>query len=126
MSNDRRILDSHEYSTMASTWTRYLCVRHLRPGLAAAEICQYEVLCDFNPYDEDDNPVETPTEVGGKKVIGLEDGYLVGGKLGPESDSTYEYTPAGLNDTIGWITKNHFHLNDISRATLKKALQRPV
>ncbi len=47
--------------------------------------------------------------------------------LGPENDdSTYEYSPAGLNDAIGWIAENHFHLNDISRATLKKALQGSV
>ena len=62
-----------------SHWTQYLCVRRVRPGLAAVEICKYEVLCDFSPYDEDDNPVEIPREMDGKKVIGFEDGFLVGG-----------------------------------------------
>ena len=124
MSSDRRILDSREYSTRVSNWTQYLCVRHVRLGLTAVEICRYEVLCDFNRYDEDDNPVEIPTEIDGKKVIRFEDGYLMGGELGPEDDdSTYEYTLADLNCAMGWITENRFHLNDVSRATLKKALQ---
>ena len=127
MSSDRRILESRQYSTRVSHWTQYLCIRHVRPGLAAVEICKYEVLCDFSPYDEDDNPVEIPREMDGKKVIGFEDGFLVGGELGPEDDdSTYEYTLADLNSTLEWIEENHFHLNDISRATVKRALQGPV
>ena len=127
MSSDRRILDSREYSTRVSNWTQYLCVRHVRLGLAAAEICRYEVLCEFNGYDEDGNPVEIPTEIDGKKVIRFEDGYLMGGELGPEDDdSTYEYTLADLNCAMGWITENRFHLDHVSRATLKKALQGPL
>lgn len=122
MSSDRRILESRQYSTRVSHWTQYLCIRHVRPGLAAVEICKYEVLCDFSPYDEDDNPVEIPREMDGKKVIGFEDGFLVGGELGPEDDdSTYEYTLADLNSALEWIGENHFHLNDISRATVKRA-----
>lgn len=127
MSKERRVLDNHEYSTMVSTWTRYLCVRHVRPGVAAAEICQYEPLCEFNPYDEDGNEIEIPSVVDGKHVIRFEDGYLVGGELGPESDdSIYEYNVTELADVTEWIEKNHFHLTDNSHAILKKALQEPV
>ena len=127
MSSDRRILDSRLYGTLVSHWTQYLCIRHVRPGLAVVEICKYEVLCEFDPYDEGDNPVEIPTQIDGKKVIGYEDDLLVGGELVlKDDDSTYEYTPADLNGAIAWIATTRFRLNDISRATLKRALQGPV
>jgi hypothetical protein len=127
MSNKPCILDSHETSTMLSTWTEYLCVRRLKPGAAIAEICVYEILCEFSRYDEDDNELEIPTEVAGKEVVRYEDGYLVGGALGRRNDdSYYEYTIKDLDDLKEWIRANDFELNDIALTTLDKALRETV
>ena len=112
---------------MVSNWTRYLCVRHVRPGAGAAEICAYEPLCEFDPYDEDGNPVDIPTEIDGKPVVRFEDGYLVGGELSPENDeSIYEYTSKTLHGLQEWIKDNHFEISDISLAMIKKALEEPA
>jgi hypothetical protein len=95
--------------------------------VAVVEICAYEPLCEFKREDEDGNEKELPLEIDGKEVGGFEDGYLIGVELGPENDdSSYEYTVGELYDLKQWIKSEHFDLDDIALATLKKALRETV
>ena len=58
--------------TLVSVWNH--------DGTAKVEICQYEVLAEVE-RDDDGNELPLPKHIGGKEVISVEDGYIVGGAV---------------------------------------------
>ena len=126
MSVERQILDSREASTMASTWREFLCVRNVQPGVAIAEICQYEVLCEYQTLEDDEgNPVALPDTYNGKKVVGVEDGYVVGGELQcdeDDDDKACEYTSNSFAKAVEWLKKTGFAASSETLTALRNAL----
>ena len=114
----REIIASREGSSMVSTWIEYLCVRRVSPGQGRVEICQYEALAEFEDTDEDGNDVEPPDEYEGKIVVGVEDGYLVGGDLACWDDRHFAYGKHTIDEALDWIERQHFKTSDQIRQNL--------
>jgi hypothetical protein len=126
MSTERTIITQRETGTMLSTWTEYLCVRRIRRGVAIVEICGHEPFCEFDSEDEDGNEIPIPDYYEGKKVFGVDYGYLVGEELGLISDDAeyqFLYTEDELNELMEWINNSGFKLNNDMVASVKKALR---
>ncbi len=100
----------------------YLCVRNIRPGTAIAEICQYEGLAEYHGTDDDGNEIQMPKTYVGKKVFGVEDGYLVGGELGPNDGMDFECDERSIDELVKWLTQEGFDVNADILKCLKLAL----
>ena len=75
-----KILTSHEASTMVSMWNEYLRLDKNGDCTAYLKICQYEILGEAE-RDEDGKALQVSEYVNDKEVVGIEDGYFVGGAL---------------------------------------------
>jgi hypothetical protein len=78
------ILLTGEFSTMASSWSEYLClectegqvVLSSRGYTALAELSQYEV-----ESEDGETAYDIPEIIDGQVVVGQEDEYIMGGEL---------------------------------------------
>lgn len=86
MASDLEVLTYREASTMVSAWTEYLCLRMISSGRYVLEVCQYEPLAEYRGFDDNGKERQVPKMVNGKQVVGVEDGYLVGGELECSND----------------------------------------
>lgn len=111
MTNDYpKVISVREGWGMTSTWKEYLRLSQDDDGRAMLEVCRYEALAE-TPDDEDwDGPL--PEEIDGKKVVGVEDDYIVGGELARWDDRTLTYSAADIDRAIRWIGSLHFKLTD--------------
>lgn len=77
------ILAEHERSSMVSTWTEYLVLeRQATSKNWKLFVGKYEVLAECLAfYDEDTNEFKLPKKINGQSVVGIEDGWVVGGPL---------------------------------------------
>lgn len=116
MANDLTIITWREASSMASAWTEYLCVRRLSTGRARLEICQYEALAENSFFDDDGNELPIPTHIDGKKVVTVEDGYVVGGDLAcndvHDAAQAFEFKTGDKARVNKWLSDVHFDLSE--------------
>lgn len=105
---------------MVSTWNEYLCLNSDRDGQCRVEVCQYEALAEFDWADEDGNEREVPTEYEGQQVVGVEDGYLVGGELACGDDRYFEYDAQTIDAALAWIKEQDFDVPSSMREFLVK------
>lgn len=85
--NEVIVLAQREYSTMSSTWMEYLTLTKGQEHRYLIASASYDALAEANEYfNEEKDDYEIPTEINGKKVIGVEDGYIIGGELGINMD----------------------------------------
>ncbi|MGJ4901883.1 hypothetical protein ACQR0V_09955 [Bradyrhizobium sp. HKCCYLS2058] len=114
-----KILDSREQSTMVSNWTEYLRLSKPDNERALLEICQYESLGE-QTSDDEGVPEEPPDEIDGKRVIGVEDGIIIGGALVCYNDSI-SFTKQTLPDAISWLD-DYWHSSDELVGELARAV----
>ena len=109
-----KVINWGEQSTMASTWTEYLCIERLTKDDFELSIRSYEVLGEAMDYSDDDGNWDLPDEIGGMKVMGLEDEYVVGGNLVLHSEDYGEVKFSDPQDkevsdwlkSVGWDNDN--------------------
>jgi len=119
MAGEFEILAFREASTMASSWTEYLCLKTTSTGTRVLEVCQYEPLAEYQGCDEDGNELPIPKMIGGKVVVGVEDGYLVGGNLSRSSDDMWVALEGQTPEDLYAVVKEWGFSVDVP---LKKAL----
>jgi hypothetical protein len=92
------IVDSIEQSTMVSSWTEHLCLRRAAEGKWCLDIRGYEVIGEASEYQNDEG--DLPDQIGGRDVIGTEDGLVVVDNLVPHSDDypLYEFDRFDANE----------------------------
>lgn len=86
-----RVVDSIEQSTIASSWTEYLCL-HRSPGTHwILDIRGFEVVGETHEYEDEDG--ELPETIDGWDVVGSEDGLVIVNNLVLHSDAypAYEF-----------------------------------
>ena len=120
MSDYPKIISTHEVSTMVSTWNEYLRLNKNDDGTAKLEVCQYEALGQVE-CDEEGNDLPVPDQINGKEVIGVEDGYIIGGTLICHDDKSIIYGPGEIDDAVSWLKSEGFD-NDLI-AELRKAVK---
>jgi hypothetical protein len=106
---------------MVSTWNEYLRLDKNNDGTARLEICQYEVLAEVE-YDEDGNELPLPTQIDRKDIIGVEDGYVVGGSLSCRDDQFLVFGIGEIDVAITWLNNNGFKTDNEIIAELQKAV----
>jgi hypothetical protein len=121
MSDYPMILTGHEASSMVSTWNEYLVLDRNHDGNAKLEICQYEALAEAE-CDDDGNELPLPKHINGKEVIGVEDGYIVGGALACYDDRSLIYGPREIKVAIEWLKTKGFKIDNDLIAELQKAV----
>ena len=73
------ILEQKTKSSMVSSWTEYLCLKMLADNMFELSIRSYDVIGDLSSYyDEEADDYMIPDQIDGQKVVGVEDGYIVG------------------------------------------------
>jgi hypothetical protein len=117
-----KILGSREQSSMASTWTEYLRLSKPHKNSPLLEICMYEGLGE-QKWNEDGEPAELPDKINGKKVVGVDDGIIVGGALGCYSDDdSLSFTKHTLPDAISWLASHKWKSSDELLPEITKAV----
>lgn len=100
------ILQSREGSSMASTWTEYLCLQRLANQKYELSIRGYEVLGEQSDYyNEEKDDYDIPQKINGKEVVGIEDGFIVGGRLVEQSDDlpSFEFYKTEIESVNEWL-----------------------
>jgi hypothetical protein len=117
-----KVLDSRENSSMASTWTEYLRLRVTEPGTALLEVCMYEALAEAPDWSDDDEGRVLPDEIDGKKVIGIDDDWIVGGDLCCIDDNKQlAFDKNNIEQALQWLTETRWRvtsglINELHRA----------
>jgi hypothetical protein len=120
-----KILATRESSTMASTWNEHLRLTKNEDGTASLHVCQYDVLGEYSEYcsaDEAGNTPPLPDEIDGWPVVGVEDGYIVGGQLSPSEEEELTYSAKDVDDAIQWVVSEGFDLTEKLIEELRKAV----
>ena len=85
------VIASVEQSTMASTWTEYLCLHRTSEGKWYLDIRGFEVIGEASDYEDEEGKL--PEQIDGQEVVGIEDGYVTVNNLVLHSNSypVYEF-----------------------------------
>lgn len=96
-----------ESSSMASTWSEYLCLSKGKTKPYKLFIGQYEFLAELDDYyDEDADDYVVPEQIDGKAVVSFEDDYVVGGDLLQQEESdAVEFSSVFDTDVRAWLKK---------------------
>jgi hypothetical protein len=121
MSEYPKILTAHEASSMVSAWNEYLRLDMNDDGTAKLEVCQYDVLAEVE-FDDDGNELPLPKHINGEEVIGVEDGYIVGGALACYDDRSLIYGSREIKVAIEWLKTEGFKIDNDLIAELRKAV----
>jgi len=90
---------------MVSTWTEFLRLSKAGANTAVLEVCMYEGLGELDqPEDEGEEPI-IPEEIDGKKVMGVDDGYIIfGGELLCfDEENRLRYGKADFEGAVKWL-----------------------
>ena len=105
---DLVIVEMRELSTMASSWTEYLCLERTDQQNYTLSVRGYEILGELSDfYDEKIGDHKIPSEINGSEVVRCEDGYIVGGALLiiDDSFSPFRFTVRGPTDMPNWLAQ---------------------
>jgi len=106
-----KIIAVREGSGRTSVWNEYLCLNLNGPGKAALQVCRYEALAEYERPEDDESEIPLPTEIDGKAVVGVEDGYVVGGELARYDDWELVYGIDEIDDVVKQL-KDRFAVDD--------------
>jgi hypothetical protein len=90
-------------------------------GTATLEICQYEALGEVE-FDEDGNELPVPEEINGEEVIGVQDGYIMGGTLACDGDRSLIYDAGEIDAAVEWLKSERFEVDNDLIAELQIAV----
>lgn len=106
MSERLQVIASREVSSMVSSWTEFLCVELDAEGTAFRLFTgRYEALDEVHAYiNPDTEQLDLPEEIDGKKVVGVEDDYVIGGDLTPfEEDELLSLEDPDSEIVCSWL-----------------------
>lgn len=99
------IIATRESYNMLSNYTEYLCLDYTVKGNYKLFQGRYEWLgysSDF--YDDDKDDFVLPPVIDGKKVVGIEDDFVVGGELEVFNDDlVVSFDNNSLDAAISWL-----------------------
>lgn len=115
-------LAEREQSSMSSTWTEYLTISRGQARKHLIAPAWHDALAEADEYyNEDKDEYEIPTHINGHEVIGVEDGYVIGGALGINTDwSGLEFDDPDEPELAQWLIDSGWgsqvRITDIKRA----------
>ena len=123
MTHELTVLSKREESSMASTWTEYLCFCAGDEKKYRVIEGAYQALADAAEYyDEETEDYDLPAEIDGEPVVGLQDDFVIGGELDWYSaDKTVEFDRVEDERLKKWLTSNSWNNSEVWQA-LKNAI----
>lgn len=117
-------LARRQNSSMASTWTEYLVLTKGQSKKYLLAPAGYDALAEATDYfDEEADDYKLPNEIKGQQVIGIEDGWVIGGELGINMDwSGLEFDSPDEPEVATWLEDFEWS-NQIKVTDIKKALR---
>lgn len=115
-------LAHRQSSSMTSTWTEYLVLTRGQSKKYLLAPAGYDALAEANDYfDENADDYKLPLEINGRKIIGIQDGWVIGGDLGINMDwSGLEFDSPDEPEVAAWLDdfewSNQIKVTDIKRA----------
>ena len=99
------IISSREGSTPASAWSEDLCIKKIDDTRFELFVGGYGFLAETSDfYDEETEEEIIPDEIDGYPVLGIKDGYVIGGKiLKNEDDGEVQFTQFDTDDVRDWL-----------------------
>lgn len=100
-----KVLAERDGSSMTSHWKEYLCLTYGNQKNYKIFEGRYEVLAEASEFNSDDKEdFDLPEFIDDKKVIGIEDGYVVGGELSYfDEEEAVEFNNLGDPKLIQWL-----------------------
>jgi hypothetical protein len=100
-----KVLADREGSGLTSHWKEYLCLTDGNQTKYKIFEGRYDVLAEATEfYSEDDEDYYLPEFIDDKKVMGIEDGYVVGGELSYfDEEQAVEFNHLGDPKLIQWL-----------------------
>lgn len=104
MTRQKIIATKFDYNMMDS-WTVYLLIMQHFDGSFEIGGAQYEVLGLTNDFYNDVDELFIPSEIDGKRVVGIEGSYVVGGELSLEFSqyTTLRFFKINKDEIIDWL-----------------------
>ena len=104
MTRQKVIATKFDYNMMDS-WTVYLLIMQHFDGSFEIGGAQYEVLGLTNDFYNDVDELFIPSEIDGKRVVGIEGSYVVGGELSLEFSqyTTLRFFKINKDEIIDWL-----------------------
>jgi hypothetical protein len=129
MNNKIIELATREQSSISSTWTEYLTIQAGQDKRFLIASAGYDSLAEVQAYfNEERDEYEVPEEIDGCRVVGVEDGYVIGGPLlvnmdnsGLEFDDPYDKGIAEWLQENGW--EKIIQTTDIQRLIIDQVIQ---
>ena len=99
------IITSREGSTPASAWSEDLCIKRIDDTQFELFVGGYGFLAETSDfYDEETEEEIIPDEIDGCPVLGIEDGYVIGGEiLKNEGDGEVQFTNLDTDEVRDWL-----------------------
>lgn len=119
---DREVVAWRQASSAVCTWKEFLCVSGIAPDIGLLEVCTYEPLGEFKCVDDPGNVIKLPKRREGKRVIGIEEGYLYGGQLTALLGERFEYRAEDVEEVIRQLEHSRFNLGEAAKFKLREAL----
>lgn len=115
-------LANREQSSIVSTWTEHLTISCGQTKRYLIAHAGYDALAEANEYyNEDKDEYDIPSHINGQEVVGIEDGYVIGGALMINTDwSGLEFDDPDEPELAQWLTDSEWgskvKVTDIKRA----------
>jgi hypothetical protein len=119
------ILASREQSSMASSWTEYLCLERDEAGGYKLFTGQYEALAEREQFfNEETGEYDIPDAIDGQVVIGVDDDYVVGGELGCfDDEQVVTFKRLDEEEVARWLEARGWS-KSVDRATIAASIAR--
>ena len=109
--NEIEIIETILHSTMASTFTEYLCLEKINNNQFRLFVGGYEVIGEASDYyNEEDDEENIPEQIDGQTVQGVEDGCIIGGSiLQNEDDGEVIFSSTTDKDLKEWLERVSYY-----------------
>ncbi|MCP4124979.1 MAG: hypothetical protein GY751_24825 [Bacteroidetes bacterium] len=116
------ILEFDERSSMASSWTEFVCIERITADEFELSIRGYQAIGEISDYwDEEAGEYLLPDKIDGLKVHGTEDEVVVGGNLVLQSDDEgiLIFTDPNSGSVTEWLRSVGWESSEIHDAIYK-------
>ncbi len=100
-------LAQRECSSIGGTWTEYLTLSSGQEKTFLLATAAPEILVDaYDYFNLETESYELPPKINGSAVLGLKDGWVIGGKLLIDSDNSgYAFNRLSDNKLAQWLVQ---------------------
>jgi hypothetical protein len=106
--NEVVFISEREFSSMSSTWLEQLViVKGYEKKYRIANAAHDAIAEAYEYFNEDKDDYELPAEIDGQQVLGVSDGYIIGGELGIDMDNAgLDFDDPEEDEVKNWLVEH--------------------